>query len=178
MNENVKKYLGWLVVVVAILIAGYLGVTYPIPAPPVNVPPATELGAGAQAVEGRSVVISDTVAITADSYSSSKNWHRGSNPYTYADIYYAFDQYNPASGANTTTLQLQTSYDGATWFPYMGKDNPGLTDGGLGIGALVLTNTVDTSGSMTVKVQWPYMRLYYDVSNTQAVTVSSRLYLR
>ena len=33
MNLN-KKYIGWALVVLAILIAGYLGVSYPIPAPP------------------------------------------------------------------------------------------------------------------------------------------------
>lgn len=39
MNETMKKYLAWLIVVVAILVAGYLGVSYPIPAPPVVAPP-------------------------------------------------------------------------------------------------------------------------------------------
>ena len=39
MNDQTKKYLGWLLVVVAILIAGYLGVSYPIPAPPLVVTP-------------------------------------------------------------------------------------------------------------------------------------------
>ena len=33
MNLN-KKYIGWALVVLAILVAGYLGVSYPIPAPP------------------------------------------------------------------------------------------------------------------------------------------------
>jgi len=36
MNETTKKYLAWLIVVVAILVAGYLGVVYPIPAPPTS----------------------------------------------------------------------------------------------------------------------------------------------
>jgi hypothetical protein len=34
MNAGIKKYIGWLLVVVAILIAGVLGVSYPVPAPP------------------------------------------------------------------------------------------------------------------------------------------------
>ena len=39
MNDHTKKYLGWLLVVVAILVAGYLGVNYPVPAPPLVVTP-------------------------------------------------------------------------------------------------------------------------------------------
>lgn len=44
MNETTKKYLGWLIVVIAILVAGYLGVQYPIPAPPTSplAPPDVE----------------------------------------------------------------------------------------------------------------------------------------
>jgi len=43
MNETTKKYLAWLIVVVAILVAGYLGVVYPIPAPPsLPAPPVVE----------------------------------------------------------------------------------------------------------------------------------------
>jgi hypothetical protein len=42
-----KKYIGWALVVLAILIAGYLGVSYPIPAPP---PPAPAAGAGSQSL--------------------------------------------------------------------------------------------------------------------------------
>jgi len=44
MNETTKKYLAWLIVVVAILVAGYLGVVYPIPAPPVVEPQALTTG--------------------------------------------------------------------------------------------------------------------------------------
>jgi len=36
MTDQQKKYIAWLVVVVAILVAGFLGVTYPIPAPPLQ----------------------------------------------------------------------------------------------------------------------------------------------
>jgi len=37
MNETNKKYLAWIIVVIAVLLAGFLGVTYPIPAPPSSV---------------------------------------------------------------------------------------------------------------------------------------------
>jgi hypothetical protein len=40
MNETTKKYLAWLIVAIAILVAGYLGVQYPIPAPPSVAPPS------------------------------------------------------------------------------------------------------------------------------------------
>jgi len=38
MSDNTKKLVAWLVVAVAIIVAGFLGVTYPIPAPPVITP--------------------------------------------------------------------------------------------------------------------------------------------
>jgi len=36
MNETNKKYIAWIIVVIAVLVAGFLGVTYPIPAPPTS----------------------------------------------------------------------------------------------------------------------------------------------
>jgi len=182
MSQQTKLYLAWGIMVLAVILAGLLGGNYVIPAPPAPVivqnqapvlaPPVT----GAQAVEGRAVVISSTAVITADKYTQSVNWHRGSNPYTYADIYYAIDQdaVTP-SNVNTTTLTLQTSYDNSTWISYVGKADPGVTDGSAN---LVTANAADASGSFTVKVQWPYMRLYWNVTDSGPITVTARLYLR
>ncbi len=36
LDEKTKQYLGWLIVVVAILVAGALGIVYPVPPPPVG----------------------------------------------------------------------------------------------------------------------------------------------
>ena len=145
----------------------YVNAVRPASAPAEGAP--VELGA--QAVEGRTIIISDTVGITADHYTQPVNWNRGSNPYTYCDIYWLIDQ----GTTNTTTANLQTSYDGTTWFSYLGKADPGMTDGSP---AIVSANAADAGGSVTVKVQWPYMRIQWDVTNSNLITVSARLYLR
>jgi len=146
------------------------------PSPVIAQPPASApVVSDAQAVEGRSVVISTTSRIEADKYTKFINWHRGSNPYALADLYYVIDQELGDTLQNTTTLKLQTSYDASTWFDYVGKADPGMTDGS---NAIVSANVADAAASVTVDVQWPYMRLFWDVTNTSPLTVSARLYLR
>jgi len=44
MNETNKKYIAWIIVVIAVLVAGFLGVTYPIPTPPVSTSQALATG--------------------------------------------------------------------------------------------------------------------------------------
>ena len=63
MNERTRKYGAWVLVVIAILVAGYFGVSYPIPEPPTMLP--------AQAVTNCDILgtfstFSDTIQINLD----------------------------------------------------------------------------------------------------------------
>jgi len=170
MNENTKRYIGWALVVLAILVAGYLGVSYPIPAPPA--PVALE----SQAVQGwERDFATGVISYTADGFvGSSYNWHRGSVPFDYADVYYLLDV---DATVNTTTLKVYTSLDDVVWTVYVGKNDPGMTDGSANVATANVT-TGDLSGTVTLRVQMPYVKFYFDVANTSPVTPTIKMYLR
>ena len=58
MNEQVKKWLAYAIVIIAVVVAGYLGVSYPLPAPPT--------GIGAQSIAGEGITTLDSLTLTND----------------------------------------------------------------------------------------------------------------
>jgi hypothetical protein len=174
MNENTKKWIGYGLIVLAILVAGYLGVSYPIPAPPA--PVVAPVAMESQSVQGwERDFATGVISYTADGFvGNSYNWHRGERPFDYADVYYVLDV---DATINTTTLKVYTSLDDSVWTPYVGKSDAGMTDGSANV-ATANVATGDLSGTVTLRVQMPYVKFYVDVTNTSPVTPTIKVYLR
>jgi hypothetical protein len=159
MNET-KKYLGWLIVVVAILlIAGYLGVSYPIPAPP-SPPLSPPSQTQSITVGGRPTLLTLNTAAIVTTTSYARNWGEGG--FSVADVYYSIDQTDVA----TLTLTLQVSPDAVTWMNHSASS------------AVVSENAADASGYLGgIVVHLPYFRVTATVSNTNTVTPTVKVYL-
>jgi len=154
MNERTKKYLGWLIVVIAILVAGYLGVSYPIPAPPILVQTQSVTGGGRPTL----LTLNTASILTTTSY--ARNWGEGG--FSVADVYYSIDQ----TDVNTLTLTLQVSPDAVTWMNHSASS------------AIVTLNAADASGYVGgIVVHLPYLRVTATVSNTNSVTPTIKVYL-
>jgi hypothetical protein len=185
MNITKEQWIGIAKVIVVALLAissllGYdLGIVEPrtaayanavraaMPAPAAPAAPAS----GAQAVEGRLLNVNAT-GITASGYlGSATNWHRGSNPYSYADIYYSIDQ----GETNTITLRLDVSPDGTNYVQFVPKGDPGFTDGSA---TIVASNAADASAMVTAEIAFPYFKIYATVTNSELVTPTVKVYLR
>lgn len=159
MNETTKKYLGWLIVVVAILIAGYLGVSYPIPVPPTS-PLAPPSQTQSITVGGRPTLLTLNTASIVTTTSYARNWGEGG--FSVADVYYSIDQTDVA----TLTLTLQVSPDAVTWVNHSASS------------AIVSLNAADASGyTGGIVVHLPYFRVTATVSNTNTVTPTIKVYL-
>lgn len=70
MTDQQKRFLGWIIVVIAIIAAGFLGVTYPIPAPPDVVELGTTnmdtLVLSADLTVGDDATITDDISVGGD----------------------------------------------------------------------------------------------------------------
>lgn len=140
--------------IVAVLIGGALARS-PVQAAP-NLAPTAVANIHASAATGVATELSffnGSSSITADT-----NGPVISLPsYSLLDIQYNIDQTVLASGANTTTLTLQYSNDGANW-----------TNGP----ALVTSNVADASVLSQQANFGRYTRVNADVSNTHPITIT------
>ena len=168
MSNETKRLIGWVIVVIAIVVAGFLGVVYPIPAPPVAPAPAPAVES--QAALPRLIAYNST-GITVTTNFAAFQWYRGTTPFTAADVYYNIDQ----GTTNTITLKLQVSPDNSAWIDYVAKAAPGITDG-----AATITSTIiaDASGYVVAPIHLQYFRVVATVTNSELVTPTIKVFLR
>lgn len=141
--------------IVALILIGAVAARGPLYAAP-DLAPTAVANIHASAATGVAVAqsfFSGTSSITADT-----NGPIISLPsYSLLDIQYNIDQTVLASGANTTTLTLQYSNDGANW-----------TNGP----ALATANVIDASVLNQYANFGRYTRVNADVSNTHPITIT------
>jgi len=105
-----------------------------------------------------------STAITADGYSSIIDWSR----YTEADFYWTIDQTEVGGVVNTTTVTLETTADRVTW---VNSESDA---------TLISANVADVAGATNgrVMVTGRWARLYFNVSNSNPVTIVVKAVLR
>lgn len=144
-------------IVLTLLIVGLLfgGVAWrasPSTAAPSLIPTPLTIPVGA-ASSITYVTLKSTGSITADAGGPAQNLPS----YSRLDIQYVIDQTVIGTAANTTTLTLQYSNDGANW---------------VNGAALVTANAADASDMNEYPNVGRYTRIYQDVSNTNPITIT------